>query len=240
MPKIFISHASEDKETVAMPLAERLRQRGLDVWLDQWELTVGDSLRRSIEQALARASFGIVIVSPAYMRKMWPNRELDGLFALETMDRKLILPVLHNIRHDELMREWPMFGDRLSCSTDRGLDVVADQITIAVHRASSDRPEEQPPDGVLAEYRRRMLLAAGQRDLRQILYELEDFLRHFPAHPQARLLKDDILTALRYEELPPHAPPPRAYRRAPIFVMLVLLGGSLYLLYKLVRYLFGL
>jgi hypothetical protein len=155
----------------------------------------------------------------------------------------MILPVLHNIRHDELMREWPMFGDRLSCSTDRGLDVVADQITIAVHRASSDRPEEQPPDAVLAEYRRRMLLAAGRRDLRQILYELEDFLRHFPVHPQARLLKDDILTTLRYEELPRPAPPPLAYRRAPIFltlVMLVLLGGSLYLLYKLVRYLFGL
>jgi hypothetical protein len=243
MPKIFISHASEDKETVAMPLAERLRQRGLDVWLDQWELTGGDSLRRSIEKALSRASFGIVIVSPAYMRKMWPNRELDGLFALETMDRKMILPVLHNIRHDELMREWPMFGDRLSCSTDRGLDVVADQITMAVHRASSDRPEEQPPDAVLSEYRRRMLLAAGRRDLRQILYELEDFLRHFPAHPQARLLQDDILTALRYEEQPPVARAPLAYRRASIFlilVMLALLGGSLYLLYKLVRYWFGL
>jgi hypothetical protein len=83
-----------------------------------------------------------------------------------------------------------------------------------------------------------MLLAAGGRDLRQILYELEDFLRHFPAHPQARLLKDDILTALRYEEHPPVASAPRS----PIFLILVmlgLLGGSLYLLYKLVRYLFG-
>jgi len=243
MPKIFISHASEDKEAVAMPLAERLRQRGLDVWLDQWELTVGDSLRRSIEQTLARASFGIVIVSPAYMRKMWPNRELDGLFALETMDRKTILPVLHNIRHDELMREWPMFVDRLSYSTDRGLDVVADQITMAVHKASSDRPEEQPPDAVLSEYRRRMLLAAGRHDLRQILYELEDFLRHFPAHPQARLLKDDILTALRYEEMPKrYERLPKSAAPSPLvpLVIFVLLGGSLYLLYKLVRYLFGL
>lgn len=131
-----------------------------------------------------------------------------------------------------------MFGDRLSCSTDRGLDVVADQITMAVHRASSDRPEAQPPDAVLSEYRRRMLLAADRRDLRQILYELDDFLRHFPAHPQARLLKDDILTALRYEEMLPMAA--RRVPILPIVVGLILLGGSLYLLYKLVRYWFGL
>jgi hypothetical protein len=229
---IFISHASEDKEAVAIPLAESLKQRGIDVWLDQWELTVGDSLRRAIENALSNASFGVVIVSPAYMRKMWPNRELDGFFALETVDRKLILPVLHNIRRDELTRKWPTFGDRVSCSTDRGLDIVADQIAMAVHRASRDRPdEEQPPEAVLSVYRRRMLLAAGRRDLQQILYELEDFLRQFPAHPQARLLKDDILTALRHAEGSAKAPP--AAERSMFFVflvLLILLGVVLYLL----------
>jgi hypothetical protein len=120
MSKIFISHASEDKEDIALPLAELLRQRGLSVWLDQWELTIGDSLRRSIEEALSQASFGVVIVSPAYLRKLWPSRELDGLFSLETPGRKLILPVLHNIRQDELTKQLPMLSDRLSCSTDRG------------------------------------------------------------------------------------------------------------------------
>lgn len=37
---VFISHASEDGDTVAVPLAERLRELGLTVWLDQWELTL--------------------------------------------------------------------------------------------------------------------------------------------------------------------------------------------------------
>jgi hypothetical protein len=200
--RIFISHASEDKEAVAAPLADLLVQRGLSVWLDQWELTLGDSLRRSIEGALSEASFGIVILSPEYLRKLWPMRELDGLFSMETIDRKLILPVLHNIRHDEITRRWPMLSDRLSCSTDRGLAVVADQIVVAVHKATSDGPITQPPEAILADYRRRMFSAANRRDLRQLLYELDDFLRSYPAHPQARILKDELAAALRYEERP--------------------------------------
>ncbi len=35
---VFISHASEDKEEVARPLAEVLRRNGLSVWYDEFEL----------------------------------------------------------------------------------------------------------------------------------------------------------------------------------------------------------
>lgn len=228
-----------------MPLAEILKRRGLDVWLDQWELTLGDSLRGTIEKAISQATFGVVIVSPAYIRKLWPSRELDGFFGLETQQRKLILPILHDIGHAELARWWPMLSGRLSCSTDRGLEVVADQIVRAIHKASEERPVEQPPDAVLSEYRRRMLSAADRRDLRQLLYELEDFLRYFPFHPQARLLKDELVTALRYEEGPLAASvAPRVYaplwrRILRVALMSASLVSALYLLYKLLMYLFG-
>ena len=240
MSKIFISHASEDKEAVAAPLAELLTQRGLSVWLDQWELTLGDSLRRSIEEALSQASFGVVILSPAYLRKLWPIRELDGLFSMETVDRKLILPVLHNIRHDEITRRWPMLSDRLSCSTDRGLAVVADQIAVAVQRSESDGHIQQPPEAVLADYRRRMLAASGH-DLRRLLYELDDFLRQYPAHPQARILKDQIAAARRYEDTlsEPKPAPRRTSRLLLLAFATVALGGLLYLLYSLLRLIFG-
>jgi TIR domain len=244
MSKIFISHASEDKEEVALPLAELLKRRGLDVWLDQWELALGDGLRRSIENALSQASFGVVILSPAYSRKVWPMRELDGLFSMETLERKLILPVLHNMRHDEIRRHWPMLSDRLSCSTDRGLAVVADQIAAAVHKSTHAGDRQPPPDAVLAEYRRRMLSAADRHDLRQLLYELEDFLRQYPGHPQARILQDQITAALRHEERPTLAPapigaaaPPRGLRA--VIVGLLAFGALLYLLYRLLQALFG-
>ena len=60
-------------------------------------LTVGDSLRRSIDKGLARSRFGIVIISKAFLQKEWPQKELDGLVAREIEGIKVILPVWHEI-----------------------------------------------------------------------------------------------------------------------------------------------
>ena len=45
----FVCHASEDKDDVVRPLAERLREQHIEVWYDEFSLKMGDSLRRSIE-----------------------------------------------------------------------------------------------------------------------------------------------------------------------------------------------
>ena len=66
---VFISHASEDKEGFVRPLAKSLRQRGLRVWYDEFTLKVGDSLRRSIDRGLARSRYGVVVISPNFLRK---------------------------------------------------------------------------------------------------------------------------------------------------------------------------
>jgi len=65
----FISHASEDKETFARALADALCARGFRIWYDEFTLTVGDSLRRSIDRGLAHSRFGVVILSPNFFAK---------------------------------------------------------------------------------------------------------------------------------------------------------------------------
>ncbi len=52
---LFISHASEDKEEVARPLAQLLKDEGLSVWLDEQELVLGDSLRRKLDEGLSKS-----------------------------------------------------------------------------------------------------------------------------------------------------------------------------------------
>jgi len=99
---VFISHASEDKEDFVRPLAESLRGSGLRVWYDDFMLNVGDSLRRSIDHGLAKSRYGIVVISPNFLKKEWPQKELDGLIAREVKGAKLILPVWHNISADEI------------------------------------------------------------------------------------------------------------------------------------------
>jgi TIR domain len=56
-------------------------QLGLRVWFDELTLTIGDSLRQSIDRGLANSRFGIVVISPSFLQKDWPQKELDGLIA---------------------------------------------------------------------------------------------------------------------------------------------------------------
>jgi TIR domain len=126
---LFISHASEDKDEVARPLAEELSRRGFRVWYDEYSLQLGDSLRQRIDEGLANCTYGLVIISPSFMAKPWPNREVNGLVALETQDgRKRILPVWHLTSAHDVSQWSPTIADLKAVTTDNGLDVVADEI----------------------------------------------------------------------------------------------------------------
>jgi len=113
----FISHASDDKDDLVRPLAEGLRAAGRSVWFDEFELKVGDSLRRSIDHGLSRSRFGIVILSPSFFAKNWPHYELDGLVAKEVAGGKVILPIWHKVSKDEVLRYSPTLADRVALNT---------------------------------------------------------------------------------------------------------------------------
>ncbi len=131
---IFISHASEDKATVVLPLAAALRQRDVRVWYDEWVLTIGDSLREKIDEGLARSAFGALILSRSFfnLSKMWPRAELDGLMQKEIGGRKAILPVWHGVTADEVRAYSLMLAGRRACSTAIGIDVLADELVRAM------------------------------------------------------------------------------------------------------------
>jgi predicted nucleotide-binding protein len=130
---VFISHATEDKATVAAPLARALSEQGFRVWIDEFSLMVGDSLRHSIDKGLSEARFGIVILSPDFLRKEWPKRELDALLARETgAGQPVVLPVWHNVSFEEVRRFSPLLADRLAVSTSQGIGTVAKAIAEAI------------------------------------------------------------------------------------------------------------
>lgn len=93
---VFISHAYEDKEEIARPLANKLAEAGLKVWLDEAELMLGDSLREKIDEGLTNSQFGVIILSRPFFDKRWPKSELNGLFAkasaVRYFNRNLISP----------------------------------------------------------------------------------------------------------------------------------------------------
>lgn len=113
----FISHASEDKEILVRPLAEKLEEAGFSVWYDEFKLKVGDSLRRSIDKGLANSRFGIVVLSPSFFAKNWTQYELDGLVAKEMTGGKVILPLWHKVSKDEVMAYSPTLADKVALNT---------------------------------------------------------------------------------------------------------------------------
>lgn len=117
----FISHASEDKEEIAKPLAEFLRALGFKIWYDEFELKLGDSLNQSINKGLAESKIGIVILSPNFFAKSWPQRELNGFVAVG----QRILPVLHNMDYSDVARKFPVMADIKAIKTHSSImDIV--------------------------------------------------------------------------------------------------------------------
>lgn len=126
---VFISHASEDKDAVARPLAEALAQNGLQVWYDEFELKIGDSLRRKIDIGIANSNFGVIVVSRDFINKGWTNYELDGIITKSLNGEQTMLPIWHNITKREIINYSPSLADKLARSTtDFTIEEIAEEI----------------------------------------------------------------------------------------------------------------
>lgn len=113
----FISHASEDKQSLVRPLASMLEKMGFRIWYDEFELRVGDSFRQSIDLGLVNSKYGIVVLSPAFFAKNWPQYELNGLTAREMEGRKVILPVWHHVTKADVLQFSPTLADKVAVSS---------------------------------------------------------------------------------------------------------------------------
>jgi hypothetical protein len=126
---VFISHASEDKDDIVRPLAEALRDKELKVWYDEFELKIGDSLRRKIDKGLANSKFGIVVLSKSFIGKGWANYELDGLVSRAVTGEQILLPIWHKITKQEVVDYSPSLADKLARSTaTHTVDEIASEI----------------------------------------------------------------------------------------------------------------
>ncbi len=158
----FICHASEDKESFVSPLADELHAKGLNIWYDEFTLRVGDSLRRTIDRGLAESDYGIVVLSPDFFNKEWPQRELDGLAAREINERKVILPIWHNISRDEVARHSPTLADRYATISGRGVSYVVNELLQVI------RPEPPSNNSTLAASTERLEVPSAQDALQAL------------------------------------------------------------------------
>jgi hypothetical protein len=94
-PLVFMSHASEDKERFVLGFARRLRQQGVNIWLDRWEMYPGDSLVDKIfNEGVKGAAAIIIVLSQHSVTKPWVKEELDSAIVRRVSSGCKLIPVV--------------------------------------------------------------------------------------------------------------------------------------------------
>ena len=116
---VFVSHAWEDKADFVDEFVEELKNAGLRVWYDTSQIKWGDSLRKRIDEGLKHSRFGVVVLSPNYIAdgKYWTKAELDGLFQLESVNGKTLLPIWHKLTKKQVMEFSPIIASKMAMTT---------------------------------------------------------------------------------------------------------------------------
>lgn len=94
-PKVFLCHASEDKERFVLEFATKLRQKGIDVWLDVWEMYPGDSVVDKIfNEGIKNADAFIIVISKNSIEKSWVKEELNAAVIKRIEKKCKLIPVV--------------------------------------------------------------------------------------------------------------------------------------------------
>lgn len=95
-PKVFISYSHGDRDFVAK-LAANLASNRILVWWDEWEIKVGDSLLKKVEDGIMSSSYLAVVLSSNSVGSAWVQEELKAALARQLEERRtVVLPILLN------------------------------------------------------------------------------------------------------------------------------------------------
>jgi hypothetical protein len=149
---VFISHANEDKSDIPRPLFAELTRFEVTVWFDEAELRIGDSLRRNIDEGLARSAFGVVVFSTAFFPKGWTQYELGGIVTRTVAGDQNLLPIWHKVTKDEERAQSPSLADTVARSTSEfTAHEIASEIAQRVRPdlfLDPSSPPEYPPSSM--------------------------------------------------------------------------------------------
>jgi len=146
-PKVFLSHATEDKIPFVHELAVAL-SRFFSVWYDEYSIQLGRSIFESVSAGLANCDFGVIVLSKAFFEKKWTQGELGGLFARESPTLRRIIPVWKDVTVKEVIAFSPILADRRAVSASEGVPAVVESIRRAIEMA--ERPDGFVHTGTVA------------------------------------------------------------------------------------------
>ncbi|MDO7630662.1 MAG: toll/interleukin-1 receptor domain-containing protein [Loktanella sp.] len=125
---VFLCHAWDDRQGAAKELHDLLEEKGVKVWFSEKDVGLGVPLMRAIDKGLANSRIGIVLVTPALLRRLpsegIADKELSALLAGERL-----VPIVHQTTYDALRNVSPLLASRSGLSTaEETLAQVAEKL----------------------------------------------------------------------------------------------------------------
>ncbi|MCH5050924.1 TIR domain-containing protein [Pectobacterium aquaticum] len=132
---VFICHASEDKDDIAIPVYDELSKINISAFIDHVEIKWGDSLIEKINSALVKSKYVIAILSADSVNKEWPQKELRAVLASEISDGDVKLLTLVKKDDEEIVKTaLPLLRDKLYMVYDENPEIIANKIKELFHR----------------------------------------------------------------------------------------------------------
>jgi hypothetical protein len=113
---IFLCHAWDDRQGAAKELYDLLVSRGVTVWFSENDVPLGSSLLREIDKGLAKSRVGVVLVTPALLRRL-PQESIADKELSVLLAREQLVPIVHNTSYEALRNVSPMLASRSGLST---------------------------------------------------------------------------------------------------------------------------
>jgi hypothetical protein len=147
---IFVCHASEDKNDVVRPLVEAFTEAGISCWYDEAEIQWGDSITQKVNEGLGTSKFVVVVFSPAFVQKNWPQRELNSVLNQEASSGEIkVLPLLVGTENDnkEILAKYPLLNDKRYLPWNGDVKAIVNAMLSRLGdrgKSAGDKPESNP------------------------------------------------------------------------------------------------
>ncbi len=141
---VFLCHAREDKAEVVRPLVNSFRGAGISCWYDEAEIQWGDSIVGKVNEGLSISRYVIVVLSPAFMGKNWPQRELNAVLNQEASSGQVkVLPLLVGSEQQKqrILAAFPLLNDKRYLPWDGDLSSVVDAMLSRLGKGRSEPPK---------------------------------------------------------------------------------------------------